>query len=642
MNNIVIHQAGILYVLSAVLVFVLAAYFIYRKIIRAGLEKIKSSEADFQFVFEKAPEGVAIYAAETGRIVAVNNFFANLLGYPKNVFARSRIQEVTGWNDELFQEHVDNVLQGQIAYIPEVSFKQRGDVSIDVDVTSSPLTFKGTPCIVSFIRDISEKKKIERSLHEAKEYSDLLFHIVPSAIFTVDKDCMVTSWNKRAAELTGFSTFDVIGKHCSVFAEMPCKERCGLMAADIPKPSNNKEYTIRTKDGRGRTVMKNIDVIRAGDGKIIGGIETFEDITDRKRAEEKLRQLSQAVEQSPSTVVITDMDGAIEYVNPKFTELTGYQLHEVVGMNPRILKSGDKQANIYKELWDTIKAGRTWHGEFLNKKKSGETYWEFAAISGIKDPLGNITHYLKVSEDISDRKQLEKFKDEFVNTVSHELRTPLTAIRESINIVYDGSTGSVSDEQKDFLETAKRNVDRLGRLINEVLDFQKLQAGVMKFEKKETDINNLLEEVRQTMQMLMNKKGLELRMETAAGLPEVFVDRDKMIQVLVNLVNNAIKFTDKGSITLVSTLGENNTIKVSVVDTGIGIRKEDHAKLFRSFSQVSSQEYRKSGSTGLGLAITQEIVRQHGGKISVESEFGKGSTFYFILPVIDRRNIVRE
>jgi signal transduction histidine kinase len=179
-------------------------------------------------------------------------------------------------------------------------------------------------------------------------------------------------------------------------------------------------------------------------------------------------------------------------------------------------------------------------------------------------------------------------------------------------------------------------------LINEVLDLQKLQAGVMKFEKKETDINSLLEEVRQTMHMLTNKKALKLSTDLAAGLPMVFIDRDKITQVLVNLVNNAIKFTDRGSITLVSSLGENQTIRVSVVDTGIGIKKEDHAKLFHSFSQVSSSEYRKTGSTGLGLAITKEIIHQHGGTIGVESEPGKGSTFYFILPVFDRRFAVRE
>jgi PAS domain S-box-containing protein len=360
------------------------------------------------------------------------------------------------------------------------------------------------------------------------------------------------------------------------------------------------------------------------------------------RDEERLRQFALAAELSPSQVVVTGIDGSIEYVNPRFTEVTGYQRDEVLGLNPRILKSGNKTERIYTEMWETVKAGRTWRGEFQNKKKNGDTYWESATISGVKDPSGNITHYLKVAEDISDRGQMEKFKDDFVNIMSHELRTPLTAIRESINIVHDGSAGPVSPGQKDFLETAKRNVDRLGRLINEVLDFQKLRSGLMNFEKKEDDINNILEEVRRSVEISTEKKGLALNMDLAVGLPMVIVDRDKIIRVLVNMVNNAVKFTEKGGITLVSSLSDNNTIRVSVVDTGVGIKNEDRARLFKIFSQVSSPECRTSGSTGLGLAISKEIIQQHGGKIGLESEPGKGSSFFFILPVLDRRTGVRK
>lgn len=640
-HDLLVRRFPVINVIQLILLAV-CGLFIYREFVRISLDKIKLTEANFRTIFDKAPEGIVIYEASSGKIAAVNSFFANLIGYQRNVFTRTYIREIAGWSREEFLEHVDSVMQGQISCIPEAKFRQRGGALIDVEITASPLVFRESDCIIAFIRDISEKKKIESSLSQAKEYSDLLFHIVPSAIFTVDTKGMITSWNKRAAELTGYSVFEAIGKHCSLFADQPCDSKCGLFSDSVAKPFNNKESFIKTKDGRIRAILKNVDYIRDPFGKIIGGIESFDDITDKKRDDDKLRQLSQAVEQSPSMAVITDTDGAIEYVNPRFTDLTGYKLHEVVGLNPRILKTGDKSYKVYKELWDTIKSGRTWHGEFRNKKKSGETYWEFAAISPIKDGSGVITGYLKVAEDITERKQIEKIKDDFVNTVSHELRTPLTAIKESIGIVYDGSAGPLSGDQKDFLETAKRNVDRLARLINEVLDFQKLQAGAMKFDKKEADINNIIEEVRQTMQPVTAKKGLELKLELSAGLPSIFVDRDKIVQVLVNLVNNAVKFTSQGSITVRSGPEGENGIKVSVIDTGTGISKEDMLKLFQSFSQVGSPDQRKTGSTGLGLAITREIVRQHGGKIEVSSELGKGSVFYFILPVMDRRFHIRE
>ncbi len=366
------------------------------------------------------------------------------------------------------------------------------------------------------------------------------------------------------------------------------------------------------------------------------------DITERRRAEDAVRKLSRAVEQSPSTVVITSLDGSIEYVNPKFSETTGYSREEVLGKNPRILKSGDKPAEMYKDLWRTIISGREWRGEFLNKRKNGEDYWEFASVSGIRDDKGVITHFLKVSEDISEQKRMSRLKDEFVNTVSHELRTPLTAIKEGLAIVYDGSAGPLTEEQKDFLETATRNVDRLARLINDVLDFQKLQAGAMKFNKQPIDPNGVISEVFQTMAPLAAARQLQLIAAPGEDIPHVLADRDKIIQVLVNLVNNAFKFTESGTITISSELRADNGVKISVSDTGIGIRPEDQRKLFVSFSQVGSDMYKKSpGSTGLGLAISKEIVYYHGGKIGVDSDFGRGSTFYFILPVVERRSHLR-
>jgi PAS domain S-box-containing protein len=350
----------------------------------------------------------------------------------------------------------------------------------------------------------------------------------------------------------------------------------------------------------------------------------------------------QVVEQVASMVMITGPDGAIEYVNPKFTELTGYSVDEVLGLKFQDLMPVDKASNTYSEMWQTVKSGRTWQGEVLNKKKNGDAYWEATVISAIKDEAGIITHYLKTAEDISDRKDVENFKDTFINIISYDLRAPLNEIGRSIKMLYDGSRGQISNKQKDILETARRNVGNLSSLVNEVLDYKKLQAGVINFEKKEADINNILEEVRQITQALVEGKGLEVKADLAAGLPMVILDRERILQVLVNLVNNAVRFTDKGAITLKSELYGQGCIKVSVVDTGIGVMKQDQAKLFQSFRHVSPIEYRKTGFIGLGLAIAKEIIRQHGGKIGVESEPGKGSNFYFILPILDRRIFVRK
>ncbi|MFH1413729.1 MAG: ATP-binding protein [Candidatus Omnitrophota bacterium] len=227
-----------------------------------------------------------------------------------------------------------------------------------------------------------------------------------------------------------------------------------------------------------------------------------------------------------------------------------------------------------------------------------------------------------------------KVKSDFVSMVSHELRTPLTAIKEGIGIVLDGETGLINEEQEDFLNTAKRNVDRLTRIINDVLDFQKIESGRMEFETKANDINEVVREIDKTMGQLAKNKGLDFKIELKEDLPKIEFDIGKITQVLVNLVGNAIKFTDRGGITI-TTDRKDNAVCISVHDTGLGIAEIEKPRLFQPFEQLGKE--RMTGGTGLGLVISKQIIEQHKGKIWSESKFGKGSTFCFVLPITERR-----
>lgn len=231
--------------------------------------------------------------------------------------------------------------------------------------------------------------------------------------------------------------------------------------------------------------------------------------------------------------------------------------------------------------------------------------------------------------------RLGQLRSNFVSMVSHELRTPLTAIKEGIGIVFDGAAGPVNDEQKDFLDTAKRNVDRLARLINNVLDFQKLDSGKEVLFYQENEINSIVKEVYQTMSPLAKEKQLEFILSIDETIPKIKFDKDKIIQVITNLVNNAVKFTEKGSISIITKKG-NNTVEVIVKDTGVGVSESDLARLFNYFEQVGNFKQRRGG-TGLGLAICKEIIAMHNGKIWAESEYGKGTALHFVLPIIERR-----
>ncbi len=228
-------------------------------------------------------------------------------------------------------------------------------------------------------------------------------------------------------------------------------------------------------------------------------------------------------------------------------------------------------------------------------------------------------------------------KTQFISMVSHELRTPLTAIKESINIVFEGVGSDSIEQSKNFLGIAKRSVDRLARLIDDVLNFHKLELGKVDFNIEENDINKAVREIKEMMQPVAIEKGLKFIIDLDENIPKIKFDKDKIIQVMSNLVNNSIKFTEDGSVTVTTAVEGDNTVRVSVKDTGCGISEENIPKLFQKFEQFGDGNGRKTGGTGLGLSISREIIMKHKGKIWAESTWGEGATFHFVLPIREKR-----
>jgi signal transduction histidine kinase len=229
-----------------------------------------------------------------------------------------------------------------------------------------------------------------------------------------------------------------------------------------------------------------------------------------------------------------------------------------------------------------------------------------------------------------------KAKSYFTSLVSHELRTPLAAIREGIAIVLDSTLGVLNKDQDKCLNIAKKNVDRLTRLINEVLDFQKLESGKVAFAMQENDINEVVNEIHETMLSLAASKGLGFSLELDRSISIMEFDKDKIAQVLTNVVNNAIKFTQKGGITILTSKGT-NYVQISVKDTGPGIDEEDMPRLFQAFEQFGNVQHGDDAGTGLGLVISKDIIVKHNGRIWAESKVGQGTIFHIILPVKERR-----
>ncbi len=371
-----------------------------------------------------------------------------------------------------------------------------------------------------------------------------------------------------------------------------------------------------------------------------------------------------------SIVSITDVDGRITYANQKFVDVTGFSRDELLGKKHDIVKSGFHSDAFFAAMWETISAGRVWHGEILNKSKHGDEVWVNTTIVPFMDESGVPYEYVAIRTDVTEQKKAEqelekkarsltqmtdhledlvklrtselelantqllhlnKVKSEFVSVVSHELRTPLTSIKSFAEILQDDLEELDIDSQKHFLSIINEESERLGRLINDLLDLQKMDSGKVDWNDESVDLVVLLKGSVALFTQAYADKGLRLDLALTADEFWVDVDVDRIKQLMANLLSNALKFTELGSVT-VGLVAKGDEVEVSVCDTGLGIPEQEIANVFESFHQVNSSATREIGGSGLGLAICKDIVEHYSGRIWVESELGKGSRFVFTLP----------
>ncbi len=493
------------------------------------------------------------------------------------------------------------------------------------------------------LQDITERKR-------SQEVKALLASIVESsedAIIGKALDGTILSWNKGAEILYGYSAGEVMGRPISILAPPDRYDEIPNILERIRRGEKIAHFeTVRLrKDGARVNVAVTVSPIMNASGEVTGAATIAHDISERKRVEERLRKLSRAVEQSPAAVLITDIHGAIEYVNPKFTQITGYTAAEVKGRNPRILKSGMQSPSVYEELWTTILSGGEWRGEFANRKKSGEIYWESASIVPIRGSAGAITHFLAVKEDITERKRAEeelhrakeaaeaanRAKSQFLANMSHEIRTPMNGVIGMAGLLLDTE---LSLEQRRYAEIVRSSGEALLAVINDILDFSKIEARRLNLECADFDLRSVLEYAASLVGLKTIEKKLELLFEVVPGTPCLLRgDAGRLRQVLVNLLGNAVKFTPQGEVSVtvrVDTEDEQKaTLHFTVRDTGIGFRQEQASVLFEPFVQGDGSKTRRYGGTGLGLTISKQLVEMMGGQIGVRSQEGKGATFWF-------------
>jgi len=388
----------------------------------------------------------------------------------------------------------------------------------------------------------------------------------------------------------------------------------------------------------------------------------FDDITIRKGFEDKIMQLSQVVEQSPESVVITDINANIEYVNESFVNKTGYARSDVIGHNPRILHSGNTPKETYQSMWDAMKNGQGWKGEFYNRKKDGTDYVEFAIITPLRNSEGVVTHYVAVKEDVTEKKRVgeeldnhrnkleemvvkrteqlsiariqaeaaSQAKSSFLANMSHEIRTPMNAIIGLTHLLQQTIT---SPEQNAKLKKISEAGHHLLNIINDILDLSKIEAGKFELDSSIFLFNDVLRDVVSIIAESAKRKGLEIIVDQPEQQIWLSGDFTRLKQALLNYAGNAIKFTEQGTVilrgSLVADIDGAMQARFEVTDTGIGIPEDKLKYLFFPFEQADISTTRKYGGTGLGLAITQRIAALMGGDVGVTTQLGVGTTFWF-------------
>ncbi|MDY6911472.1 MAG: PAS domain S-box protein [Chloroflexota bacterium] len=637
--------------------------------------------------------GIMVVDAQTHTIVDVNPTASQLIGVPK--------EEITG---KVCQQYV---CKAEIGACPITDLRQPVESSKRSIIASNGKCFPIIKTVKSEMRgdreylieaftDISEQEQMEESLRLSEEKYRNVVERAADGIVVIQEE-VITYVNPHCVAIVGYTPEEIIGTAISQYIhpdEVPRIMDRYRRRANGEDLSPTYETAFLHKDGRRVEVELNAGLIPYERG--FADLVMVRDITERKRVDMELEETNEElrrqiierkcveealeenyeysrsiIESASDAFISIDNHANVIFWNGAAEAIFGYSASEVIHHSIGLLVLHDYREMIVKQLVDTMVASKP---DFTRKtiemfllRKDGTQFpaelsrsiWNTKGGTFITAVIRDITERKQAENDLAESKaqleqqlvqlqmaherlqELDKMKDTFLSTVSHELRTPLTSIKSfaEILLTYDDD----KETQKEFLTIINDECDRLTRLINDVLDLSKIEAGRMQWEIAELQIARVVDLAVNATYALSTKSNLSVYVDVKLDLPSVLGDQDKLVQVVTNLISNAIKFTHEGgSIRIIAQLmrdseseGGSEMIKVGVFDTGIGISPEDCITVFDKFRQVGDTLTDKPAGTGLGLPISKEIVEHFGGNIWVESELGKGSAFYFTLPVAE-------
>jgi PAS domain S-box-containing protein len=499
-------------------------------------------------------------------------------------------------------------------------------------------------------RDVTELKKAEKELQLASRYNRSLIEASLDPLVTIAPDGKITDVNEATESVTGYSRTELIGTDFSDYFTEPEKAKEGYKQVFREGLVLDYALEIQHRDGHTTPVLYNASVYRDKDGEVIGIFAAARDITERKKAEEKIQTLANVVESSNDAIITESLDGIITSWNKGAEQVYGYLAEEVLGKNMSILEPDNLKGEI-KQLSDKIKQRKkVKHHETLRLKNDGtivnisvtlspvfDVYGKLVAISNI---AGDITEK-KIAENLLHEKQIaevaNRTKNDFLANMSHELRTPLNSIIGFSDMLYEQAYGELNQKQLRAVDNISNSGKHLLNLINGILDLSKIEANKMELNYREFELAANLDLIRNVLYPIADKKNIEIEIDMDKRIKKIRADEDKFTRIMYNLVDNAIKFSFENSLVKIGVRKKRDLVEITVKDTGIGIKAEDQNKLFKPFSQVNSSSSKKFQGTGLGLSLVKQIVNLHGGYVWFRSEEGEGSTFAFAIPITARK-----
>ncbi len=615
---------------------------------------LKESESKFRNLVENISDVFYITDAD-GKLVYVSPNIASQTGYSiKEIIGKSYIRLIAKEDRRRVIDHyAQKAKSNDIDTTIEIRILKK-DGSIVWTEQLSRMVRDNEGRIIQFrnlIRDITERKNAQEVIKRSESLFRSVWESSNDGMRLTDGEGKIIKVNQAFCELVNKPAEEIIGNPLDIFYRQPDNER--VLESYINNYNKNSfSPFIEREFNLWNGEIKWFAVSTA----VLGNIESsplilsiFRDITERKISEKKILQLSRAIEQSPASVIITDPAGIIEYVNKKFTEVSGYSNEELIGQKTTILSSGYHGREFYENLWNTILSGRDWNGEIFNKKKSGELFWETVLISPLVNNDGDITHFVAVKEDITDKKktqeelirakelaeQSEKLKSEFLAQMSHEIRTPIHIVTSNANYLRDELGDSIDPTIKSCFDSMRNASERIIRTIELILNMSEIQSGSYKPILRKIDLeSDILLKIYMEYKLTASTKGLQLIYTNKAQNTDVKGDEYSLGQIFANLVDNAIKYTIKGSVEIyLENIGKNK-VSVKIKDSGIGMSKKFQEHLFEPFSQEEQGYTRSFEGNGLGLALVKKYCEINDAEIQVSSKKNNGTTFTVIFETV--------